>query len=245
MFPRNAADYSHPDRRVNRAHSAAKTAPAAAESGSDPFVKRAISTAPGLRDTTAKAVETAVSFDLSTRMSTPPALPDMQPETSTWSAVVPATSHCRHRRRHHRRRLVLPARARHPALSALPRTALRLLSRHPAGFADRGSGAPRRGTRPLKLMFAILALALVANAGLGAYHAGVEWGFWPGPAECTGPVIDLGSAANLLERLNSAKVVRCDEVQWRFLGLSLAGYNVLISLAMAALAAWGLARTRD
>jgi disulfide bond formation protein DsbB len=42
-----------------------------------------------------------------------------------------------------------------------------------------------------------------------------------------------------LARLDSVKVIRCDEVQWRFLGISLAGYNVLISLAMAALALWG------
>ena len=82
-----------------------------------------------------------------------------------------------------------------------------------------------------------------ANAGLGAYHAGVEWGFWKGPAECTGPVGNLGSAANLLERLDTVKVVRCDEVQWKFLGLSLAGYNVLISLAMAAIAGWGVVRS--
>ena len=87
---------------------------------------------------------------------------------------------------------------------------------------------------------AIVALATLANAGLGAYHAGVEWGFWKGPAECTGPVGNLGSAANLLERLDTVKVVRCDEVQWKFLGLSLAGYNVLISLAMAAIAGWGV-----
>jgi len=46
-----------------------------------------------------------------------------------------------------------------------------------------------------------------------------------------------------LERLDTVKVVRCDEVQWRFLGLSLAGYNVLISLLMAAIAAWGIAGT--
>jgi len=39
------------------------------------------------------------------------------------------------------------------------------------------------------------------------------------------------------------KVIRCDEVQWRFLGLSLAGYNFLISLLMAAIAAWGIARS--
>jgi disulfide bond formation protein DsbB len=87
---------------------------------------------------------------------------------------------------------------------------------------------------------AIVALATLANAGLGAYHAGVEWGLWKGPTDCTGPVGNLGSASSLLERLDSFKVIRCDEVQWRFLGLSMAGYNVLISLAMAAIAVWGI-----
>jgi disulfide bond formation protein DsbB len=89
---------------------------------------------------------------------------------------------------------------------------------------------------------ALLALATLANAGLGSYHAGVEWGFWKGPTECTGPLVDLGKAGNLLQRLDTVKVIRCDEVQWRFLGLSLAGYNVLISLLMAAIAGWGMAR---
>ncbi len=88
-------------------------------------------------------------------------------------------------------------------------------------------------------LFAIIALAMIANAGLGAYHAGVEWKFWQGPTECSGSAIDLGGAGDLLSRLDSVKVVRCDDVQWRFLGLSLAGYNVLISLTLAALAAIG------
>ena len=88
---------------------------------------------------------------------------------------------------------------------------------------------------------AVLALAALGNAVLGTYHAGVEWGFWQGPTDCTGPVGNLGSAGTLLERLDTVKVIRCDEVQWRFLGLSLAGYNVLISLLMAAIAAWGVA----
>jgi disulfide bond formation protein DsbB len=91
---------------------------------------------------------------------------------------------------------------------------------------------------------ALLALAAFGNAGLGAYHAGVEWKFWPGPTECTGPVGNLGSAGNLPERLDTVKVIRCDEVQWTFLGLSLAGYNVLISLLMAAIALWGLVSAR-
>jgi disulfide bond formation protein DsbB len=87
---------------------------------------------------------------------------------------------------------------------------------------------------------ALLALAALANAWLGGYHAGVEWKFWQGPTDCSGPIVDLGSAGTLLQRLDTVKVIRCDDVQWRFLGLSLAGYNVLISLLMAAIAAWGI-----
>jgi disulfide bond formation protein DsbB len=88
--------------------------------------------------------------------------------------------------------------------------------------------------------FAVLLLAALANAWLGGYHAGVEWKFWQGPTDCSGPVVDLGSAGTLLQRLDTVKVIRCDEVQWRFLGLSLAGYNVLISLLMAVMAVWGI-----
>ena len=90
----------------------------------------------------------------------------------------------------------------------------------------------------------ILALAALGNAALGTYHAGVEWKFWQGPTDCTGPIGNLGSAGDLLARLDTVKVIRCDEVQWRFLGLSLAGYNVLISLLMAAIATWGIVSKR-
>jgi disulfide bond formation protein DsbB len=101
--------------------------------------------------------------------------------------------------------------------------------------------AASKGSRTLVLAgLAVLALAALGNAVLGSYHAGVEWGFWPGPTDCTGPVGNLGSAGTLLQRLDTVKVIRCDEVQWRFLGLSLAGYNVLISLAIAAISAWGI-----
>jgi disulfide bond formation protein DsbB len=103
-----------------------------------------------------------------------------------------------------------------------------------------GQNAPRRLVIGGLL---VLALAALANAVLAGYHAGVEWKFWPGPSDCTGPVGNLGSAGSLLDRLDKVKVVMCDEVQWKFLGLSLAGYNVLISLLMAAIGLWGVART--
>jgi disulfide bond formation protein DsbB len=97
----------------------------------------------------------------------------------------------------------------------------------------------------LIVALAVLGVAALGNAVLGSYHAGVEWGFWQGPTDCTGPIGDLGSAGTLFDRLDSVKVIRCDEVQWRFLGLSLAGYNALISLLMAAIAGWGIARSRQ
>jgi disulfide bond formation protein DsbB len=83
-----------------------------------------------------------------------------------------------------------------------------------------------------------IALGMAWNAGLGVYHAGVEWKWWAGPQECSGALEDLGSAGGLLNKLQSISVVRCDDAAWRFLGLSLAGYNALISLALAAVAAW-------
>ena len=89
----------------------------------------------------------------------------------------------------------------------------------------------------------VLALAALANAVLAGYHAGVEWKFWAGPTDCTGPIGNLGSAGSLLDQLDKVKVVMCDEVQWKFLGLSLAGYNVLISLLMAAIGFWGVAKS--
>lgn len=105
--------------------------------------------------------------------------------------------------------------------------------------------AAKEAPRPVLLAgLALLLLATLANAWLGAYHAGVEWKFWQGPTDCSGPIVDFGKAGSLLDRLDTVKVVRCDEVQWRFLGLSLAGYNVLISLLMAAIAAWGLVSAR-
>jgi disulfide bond formation protein DsbB len=88
----------------------------------------------------------------------------------------------------------------------------------------------------------VIAAGMLWNTGLGIYHSGVEWRWWPGPQECSGSAGDFGSASTLEERLQSVRVVRCDEAAWRFLGLSLAGYNALISLVLAAIAGWGIRR---
>src|ERR1700736_6122418 len=109
-----------------------------------------------------------------------------------------------------------------------------------AAFAA-ARGAPRAF---LTAALVLIALAMLLNAGLGVYHSGVEWKFWPGPADCSGPVTSLGRASDLMRQLQNVTVVRCAEAAWRFLGLSLAGYNVLISLALAAIALWGVARAR-
>ncbi|MFM9942532.1 MAG: disulfide bond formation protein B [Hyphomicrobiaceae bacterium] len=79
-------------------------------------------------------------------------------------------------------------------------------------------------------LFFAVALAFLANAGLGVYHSGVEWKFWPGPDTCSGPVGTLGSGTGgVLNDLGRTRVMRCDEAPWRLLGLSFAGWNVVTS----------------
>jgi disulfide bond formation protein DsbB len=91
-----------------------------------------------------------------------------------------------------------------------------------------------------RVTFSILALIFGVSAIFGAYHAGVEWGFWPGPTECTGALQRAASVSDFLKQLESVKVVRCDSAALRILGLSLAGWNALISAGLAALAMIGL-----
>ena len=109
-----------------------------------------------------------------------------------------------------------------------------------------GYGAQRK---VLLLGFLVIAAAMLWNTGFSTYHAGIEWKWWSGPTECTGPISNVTSAKDLLNQLNTFSPVRCDEVQWSFLGLTLAGYDVLISLGLAIVALWGarasLARARQ
>lgn len=86
-------------------------------------------------------------------------------------------------------------------------------------------------------LFFLVALAFLGNAGLGVYHAGAEWKFWPGPDSCGGGQALTTSAGNLLNDIQGIKVMKCDEASFRFLGVSFAGWNVVASLLIMALAA--------
>ncbi|WP_036260596.1 disulfide bond formation protein B [Methylocapsa aurea] len=115
-----------------------------------------------------------------------------------------------------------------------------------AGIALAGLALFLAAKGPASLLpaaFAGLALIFAASAAFGAYHAGVEWGFWPGPMDCTGVLDHTRSVEDFLKQLQTVKVVRCDAVAIRILGLSLAGWNAVISVGLAALAGWGARRS--
>lgn len=81
------------------------------------------------------------------------------------------------------------------------------------------------------------ALAALTTAVIGAYHAGVEQGWWEGPSSCSGDANALSglSAADLLSTDIPEVLIMCDEIAWSFAGLSMAGWNALLSLGLALL----------
>jgi len=96
-----------------------------------------------------------------------------------------------------------------------------------------GGGAVSVGMLQPKLAWpiAVLTILLAAVSGaIGVYHAGIEWQWWKGPTACTGPAFQLMGKLNL-----NARVVMCDRAAWRMFGLSMAGYNAIISLGAAAI----------
>ncbi len=88
-----------------------------------------------------------------------------------------------------------------------------------------------------RALFVLLALVFLANLVLAAYHVGVEQHWWPGPTACTGSLNRPVDVNDLAKALNSVRVVNCDEVQLRILGLSLAGWDVVASAVLAIYAA--------
>ncbi|PZO77662.1 MAG: disulfide bond formation protein B [Mesorhizobium amorphae] len=101
---------------------------------------------------------------------------------------------------------------------------------------------------PAMLTRALLALGgalMLWGAWQGAFHSGVEWGWWAGPTDCgaVAPSVDTGNRG-VLDALNDVVPPSCDKAALRIAGLSLAGWNFLIALALAAVAFWGAARRR-
>ncbi len=91
-----------------------------------------------------------------------------------------------------------------------------------------------------RLWIALAALGIAGSGLIGAFHAGVEYGWWEGITTCAIPV---SAGANALDAILNAPIVRCDVAPWSLLGISLAGYNALFSIATA-LAIFSLLREK-
>ena len=80
-----------------------------------------------------------------------------------------------------------------------------------------------------------IGIIFLANAGLAFYHAGIEYGFWLGPASCGGGGAQAQDTGALLEALKSTSMVRCDAPSFTLFGVSLAGYNLIACVGLAGL----------
>lgn len=79
------------------------------------------------------------------------------------------------------------------------------------------------------------ALATLSTALIGAYHVGVEQGWWEGPSSCSSSGVSGVSAEELLEQILAAPLVRCDDIAWQMAGISMAGWNTILSLVLMAI----------
>ncbi len=95
---------------------------------------------------------------------------------------------------------------------------------------------------PIRAMTLIGAGAAFVTSGIGLFHAGVEQGWWEGPTTCTSGPIDSLSGEELLNQILSAPVVRCDEIAWSLAGISMAGWNALLSFGLALVWCWAVKR---
>jgi disulfide bond formation protein DsbB len=86
-------------------------------------------------------------------------------------------------------------------------------------------------TRPRALWIALAALAILASGLIGAFHAGVEYGWWEGLTACSNPVENTGG--DPLAAIMEAPLVRCDVAPWTLAGISLAGFNAIVSVISA------------
>lgn len=96
-----------------------------------------------------------------------------------------------------------------------------------------------------RVLLALIGIAMLIGAGIGVYHAGVEWHFWEGPATCATTAQGVSSnVGDLLGDLDSKHGPSCTDAALRVLGLSFAGWNVVASLVLAAIALRGAAKVQ-
>ncbi len=88
---------------------------------------------------------------------------------------------------------------------------------------------------PARILAALGGMVTLVGAGIGFYHVGVEQGWWEGPTTCTAPEPGALAPADLLNQILATPVVLCDQVAWSLFGISMAGWNVIGSLVLAAL----------
>ncbi len=94
-------------------------------------------------------------------------------------------------------------------------------------------------------MLGIVAALLIVNMGISGYHIGVEHKLFEGPTSCASGTITGGTADALRAQLTGRKVVRCDEAAFTLFGISMAGYNLLASAAVALIALRFMLRERS
>src|SRR5258705_4975130 len=88
-----------------------------------------------------------------------------------------------------------------------------------------------------RMLILLAALAIAASGAIGFYHAGVELKIFEGFTTCTSTASGA-TTADLLKSIVAAPLIRCDQVQWSFLGISMAGWNAILSLGGAAVISW-------
>lgn len=98
---------------------------------------------------------------------------------------------------------------------------------------------PRQGSLT-KALLALAAIAMLTGAGIAGFHVGVEQQWWAGTSGCGGVVGKAKTIADLKAQLLATPVTRCDEVAWSFLGVSMAGWNLIVSAWAGVLLAWQL-----
>jgi len=160
-------------------------------------------------------------------------------------------------------RITLPQAAAATALAALATILAALAFEHLGGYAPCAiclieryafyAGVPlaaaafflARSQRsgPASLLLGLCGVGFLINFGIGIYHSGIEWQWWPGPEACSaGALAPL--SGSLLDALENAHAVSCDRAPWRLLGLSFAGWSGLISLDLALLSFLGVRNAR-